>query len=308
MVQEVNNACSLYPVYLTFHPSMSNFVRSTASSGTGASSGSSVYESTRAVHEYLLFHYGAADVLMPYSFGPHAALSFPQRTAEICARYAPQSGSSRALDLGCAVGGAAFELTKNFDEVVGVDFSHQFIATANTMKTVGEMDYSILKQGHIFEDHKAVVPVQLDRTKTSFSQGDACNLDPLLGTFDLIHGANLLCRLPSPRKFLSDITTFLNDNGNLVLVSPYSWLEEYTPVDEWIGGTTDAATGTVLDSASELQKVMDNISTASTTSDSNKSFQMKLVYEENTPFLIREHERKFQYGVSHTTIWQKVPC
>jgi putative 4-mercaptohistidine N1-methyltranferase len=279
---------------------MSNAVRSTASSGTGASSGSSVYESIRAVHEYLLFHYGAADVLMPYNFGPHAALSFPQRTAQICAKYSPESGNSRALDLGCAVGGAAFELTQNFDEVVGIDFSHQFIATANTMKSEGEMNYSILKQGHIFEDHKAVVPAHLDRTKVNFSQGDACNLDTNLGTFDLIHGANLLCRLPSPRKFLRDVTGFLNANGHLVLISPYSWLEEYTAVDEWIGGTTDAS-GKVLDSASELQAVMDKIS-----ADSNNTFQMKLVHEENTPFLIREHERKFQYGVSHCTIWKKV--
>jgi putative 4-mercaptohistidine N1-methyltranferase len=280
---------------------MSNFVRSTASSGTGASGGgASVYESTRAVHEYLLFHYGAPDVLMPYSFGPHAALSFPQRTAQICARYVPKSGTSRALDLGCAVGGAAFELTQSFDDVVGIDFSHQFVAAANTMKNEGVMNYSILKQGHVFEDHMAQVPGHLDRTKTTFAQGDACNLDPLLGTFDMIHGANLLCRLPSPRKFLADITAFLNADGHIVLVSPYSWLEEYTPVEEWIGGTTDATTGTVLDSASELQKAMDVVSAAA------KTFQMKLVYEENTPFLIREHERKFQYGVSHTTIWQKV--
>jgi putative 4-mercaptohistidine N1-methyltranferase len=287
---------------------MSNFVRSTASSGTGASSGSNVYESIRAVHEYLLFHYGQKDILMPYSFGPHAALSFPERTAQICGQYVPRSayihsgsGPTRALDLGCAVGGAAFELTQTFDEVVGIDFSHQFVATANTMKTTGTMEYSILKQGHIFENHIAVVPAHLDRTKTTFAQGDACNLDSSLGTFDLIHGANLLCRLPSPRKFLKDVTGFLNAGGHLVLISPYSWLEEYTALEEWIGGTTNEATGAVLDSASELQKVMDNIS-----AESSNTFQMKLVHEEDTPFLIREHERKFQYGVSHCTVWQKV--
>jgi hypothetical protein len=27
--------------------------------------------------------------------------------------------------------------------------------------------------------------------------------------------------------------------------------------------------------------------------------------ESDIPFLIREHERKFQYGVSHSSIWQK---
>lgn len=30
-----------------------------------------------------------------------------------------------------------------------------------------------------------------------------------------------------------------------------------------------------------------------------------LVHEEDVPFLIREHARKFQYGVSHATVWRK---
>ena len=35
-----------------------------------------------------------------------------------------------ALDLGCAVGGAAFELARSFSHVLGIDFSHKFIEAA----------------------------------------------------------------------------------------------------------------------------------------------------------------------------------
>lgn len=76
-------------------PQDSGVVRSTAASG------SAVYESTRAVHEYLLLHFGDPEVLMPYSFGPKDALNFPVRSAEICRRYLMSDNNSiRALDLG----------------------------------------------------------------------------------------------------------------------------------------------------------------------------------------------------------------
>ena len=60
---------------------------------------------------------------MPYAFGPKEALNFPQRTAAIASKFAITGEGSRALDIGCAVGGASFELSKSFHEVVGIDFS-----------------------------------------------------------------------------------------------------------------------------------------------------------------------------------------
>mmetsp|Transcript_24861 Transcript_24861/g.36670 ORF Transcript_24861/g.36670 Transcript_24861/m.36670 type:complete len:279 (-) Transcript_24861:59-895(-) len=268
-------------------------VRSTASSGT---SGSDVYESERAVHEYLLFHYGSPDVLMPYKFGPSEATNFPARTSDICLRHASQH--NRALDIGCAVGASAFELSKSCNEVVGIDFSHNFIAAANLMKGVGTMQYSIMEQGKIFSQHEAKLPVGVNPDRVTFSQGDACNLSTSLGTFDIIHASNLLCRLPDPGKFLAEAPHLLNPGGILVLVSPYSWLEEYTPVDKWIGGKVNES-GEPVDSASALQQAMEALS------ESTTPIRMTLIHSEDVPFLIREHSRKFQYGVSHCMIWKR---
>ena len=76
-----------------------NIVRSTASSGV---SGATVYETSRAVDEYLLFHYGNPSLLMPYSFGPLNALSFPIRSVQVGVPFFPplKSKLSRALDVG----------------------------------------------------------------------------------------------------------------------------------------------------------------------------------------------------------------
>jgi hypothetical protein len=34
----------------------------------------------------------------------------------------------------------------------------------------------------------------------------------------------------------------------------------------------------------------------------------QLLHEEDVPFLIREHARKFQWGISHATVWQLQPA
>lgn len=260
-------------------------VRSTAASG------SQVYESSRAVDEYLLFHYGDNSDIMPYTFGPSDALQFPTRLAELCKKQG--SDRIRALDIGCSVGGSAFELARHYNEVVGIDFSQHFIDAANDMKANGTRSFEVMKQGKIFVKRQASVPADIDRSRVAFHQGDACNLDPSLGQFDVILASNLLCRLPSPRQFIDKVSNFLKPGGALVLVSPYSWLEEYTKSDEWFGAQINSD-GQALDSFGTLRKYI-----------SDKKLPLNLVGQEDIPFLIREHERKFQYGVSDVTIWVK---
>lgn len=109
------------------------------------------------------------------------------------------------------------------------------------------------------------------------------------GKFDTILASNLLCRLPNPRKFLADIPNFLNPGGTLVLVSPYSWLEEYTPVSEWVGAVAEAP-----NSGEEVKLIL-----------GHKGTKLELIHRQDMPFLIREHERKYQYGVSDCMVWRK---
>ena len=62
----------------------------------------------------------------------------------------------------------------------------------------------------------------------SFTVGDACNL-PQLGQFGCVLAGNLICRLPDPMKFYNDLPNFVLPGGILIITSPYTWLQEYTP-------------------------------------------------------------------------------
>eukprot|EP01061_Rhynchopus_euleeides_P018930 TRINITY_DN3119_c1_g4_i1.p1 TRINITY_DN3119_c1_g4~~TRINITY_DN3119_c1_g4_i1.p1 ORF type:complete len:277 (+),score=104.44 TRINITY_DN3119_c1_g4_i1:39-833(+) len=256
-------------------------VRSTTASGVG---GSAVYESGRAVEEYLQFHYGGGDC-MPYAFGPKEALDFAQRCGQICNKFAAPDRRGVAYDIGCAVGGTSFELSKSFEKVVGVDFSHAFIDAANKMKTDGEAPYKSTVIADVRKERVAKLPEGVQPDRTTFKQGDACNLGDI-GMVDCFVAANLLCRLPEPMHFLQKAIECTSPGGILVLVSPFSWLREYTPVDKWIGGTPECE-----DSAAEVERIL--------------SPHFELVHRQDEPFLIREHIRKFQYGVSDCTVWRK---
>ena len=56
---------------------------------------------------------------------------------------------NRALDIGCAVGRASFELARSFDEVVGIDFSSAFVARCNEMKYAGLSNYVMPHEGEL---------------------------------------------------------------------------------------------------------------------------------------------------------------
>ncbi|KAF0688261.1 Aste57867_20131 [Aphanomyces stellatus] len=253
-------------------------------------SGSLVYESERAAHEYLQFHFGDSSEVVPYPFAPADALAFLPRCVKAAAAHAAPTHRHRALEIGCAVGRSSFELSRHFDEVVGIDFSTHFIDVANIMKTNGSAPYEALIQGDIKETRTAAVAADIDRTKVHFEQGDACNLGAHLADFDLVFASNLLCRLPEPKRFLERLPSLVRADGILALISPYSWLEEYTPKDHWIGGRV-GADGRPVDSFSEIETLL--------------TPHFELVERTQYPFMIREHDRKFQWGVSDGTFWRR---
>ena len=125
----------------------------------------------------------------------------------------------------------------------------------------------------------------------SFAQGDACALDVTFdGTFDAVLASNLLCRLPRPADFLRRVPALLRPGGIFVLASPYSWLEEYTPKSEWLGGYRDSDQ-VAVDSAAAVVALLEGSG-------------MELAERFEAPFVIREHARKFQWGTSDTTVWR----
>ena len=252
------------------------------------SSQSNFYETDKAVSEYLLFHYGSKEDLLFQGAGPAEALNFAQRCGRLHESFDIER--KRALDLGCAVGGASFAMTESFEEVVGIDFSHALVEAATQLARLSKMEISISVEGELRRNSAISIPEGSNPARAKFLQGDAMNLDSQLGTFDFILMANLIDRLPDPAQCLRTIPGFLNTNGLLAITSPYTWLTEYTPKDKWLGGYTK--NGESVRAYDRLKELL--------------SPSFRFLEERNLPFLIREHERKNQYSIAHATLWQKL--
>ena len=57
----------------------------------------SIYESDKLLAEYLLFHYGAAEEILPYGFGPREALDFAVRCVSVGVDAAKVPAEASAL-------------------------------------------------------------------------------------------------------------------------------------------------------------------------------------------------------------------
>lgn len=244
-----------------------------------------IYESDKLLGEYLLFHYGTAAETLPFESAPHDALGFPERCVSECLAEVPPR--ARALDLGCAVGRATFELSRHCTEVLGIDYSRRFIEAADAIRTHGQLAYSRTDEGELTTPLIARLPRSVEVQRVSFEVGDAMNLRRDLGEFDVVLAANLIDRLSNPRHCLLRLASLVKPGGQLIITSPYTWLEEFTPRENWLGGVQlEGGSVTTLEG---LQREL--------------SPNFDLVEQKDLPFLIREHARKFQWSVAQATLW-----
>lgn len=247
------------------------------------------YETDRLLHEYLLFHYGTPEEVLPYGFGPVAALGYPQRCVNECLEVTSLPVDARALDLGCAVGRSSFELARYCVEVIGVDYSARFVEAAESVRSVGELPYLRADEGELCTPLVARRPRGVDAGRVRFTQGNAMALPLELGSFDVVLMANLIDRLSAPLLCLERLRSLVRPGGQLVVTSPYTWMEEYTPKESWLGGRT--VNGEPQGTLGGLKAVL--------------SPDFKLAAVRDLPFLIREHSRKYQWSVAQASIWRR---
>lgn len=244
-----------------------------------------IYESDRLVREYLFFHYGAPGEILPWSDGPRDALNFAARLVEELLDVPHLPPAARSLDVGCAVGRSSFELARHCREVIAIDSSRAFVEAATKVGKEGSLAYEFTIEGERTASAVARLPEGVDASRVAFEVGDAMDLREDLGPFDVVLAANLLCRLPDPRRFLARLPLLVRPGGQLLLTTPFTWLEDYTPREHWIGGRGDASSADVL---ADLL-----------------SPHFELRFAKDLSFLIREHARKYQWSVAWGTRWVK---
>jgi hypothetical protein len=70
-----------------------------------------------------------------------------------------------------------------------------------------------------------------------------------------------------------------------VLASPNSWMEQYTPRERFLDGNDSDAT------LAQLAALLPGF---------------ERVHQQDLPFMIREHRRKYEYVVSQVSVWRRV--
>jgi putative 4-mercaptohistidine N1-methyltranferase len=232
--------------------------------------------------EYLAFHYLEPTDFLPKGVpAPKGLINFPKACARLLLSQS-KNRTSRALDLGCAVGRSSFELAHKIPEVIGIDYSRSFIRAAKQLQKKGKIRFSLLEEGKTTKLSSARVSSQIDRDRLRFIAGDALRIPKKLGTFDLVLAANLIDRLPEPARFLKKVLPQLvRPGGILLLTSPYTWSSDFTPETRWLH-----------DSFPTIQRSLRP--------------HFRLLHRQNLPFLLREHRRKFQYTFADATLWRRL--
>jgi SAM-dependent methyltransferase len=169
------------------------------------------------------------------------------------------------------------------DHALGVDNSTQFIRAARQLGRTHRARIRVRLEGDRNARRAVVLPRRLRSVRATFAVGDAQHLAPACrGPFHVVLAINLIDRLPRPRKFLAQLGELVVPGGQLVIASPYTWMEQFTPRREWLcraGQSSSAALDSIL----------------------GPSF--RLVRRRHLPFLIREHARKYQWCVSEASTY-----
>jgi len=247
--------------------------------------GMNPYESALLFSQYCELHFGEE------YFG---VANFPALCARICIERMGGRRKGRALDVGCAVGRATFELARVFAHVTGVDLSANFIGAAQRLRDTGLISYRLPVEGDLaIRVTRSLTDLELEtgRDGVDFMVADAQALPEELTGYDLIFAGNLIDRLPAPRRFLSSVHQRLTPGGMLALTSPYTWLPQFTPREEWLGGFT--AQGKDIYTIDGLKEAL------------TPRFRMS-GEPFDVPFVIRETARKYQHVIAQMTIWELV--
>jgi len=242
------------------------------------------YETVRYLSEYLLFHYGQPKDLSLFSLVPQQWLRFHRRLLDefllpVWRRSSSPVGETRALDLGCGVGRFTFELARLVERAVGIDNSKAFVRAAKKMGKKRQITLKVKESGTRTAERTLRLPSTMRTVKVGFEIGDAMKMVACRNApFQIVTAVNLICRLSSPRKFLNQVHWLVAPGGYLLLASPFSWLREYTPQREWL-------------TEHDVQELL--------------SPHFRQVRSGDLPFLIREHQRKYQLVISKVMVFKR---
>ncbi|MBW2623709.1 MAG: methyltransferase domain-containing protein [Deltaproteobacteria bacterium] len=202
------------------------------SSGERIERGPAYYEGPEIISMYLWSQY--AD-----TFGDPEANDI----YSIFSRLLPDLGpADLALDFGCSVGRITFELARKSGFCIGLDSSTSFIRAARQLAADGEINVTLKTEGNLREEKMIALPGEWDREKVEFIVGDVLAPPFPRALFSQVTSLNLLDKVGDPLEHLRQVNRVAKKSEAWFLFAdPFSWSEEYSPQEAWLGGRTEGA-------------------------------------------------------------------
>jgi len=145
-----------------------------------------------------------------------------------------------ALDLGCATGRFAFEMSLSCDLAVGVDRSPDLIRWARRLMRDKELIFSVRVEGELTERRQIQLPGHWKTERVEFVVADVAALPFPANLVGTVSSLNVLDKVPHPLAHLTEMNRVSRKrDARIIFSDPFSWSAEFTPPERWLGGRED---------------------------------------------------------------------
>ena len=199
--------------------------------------GSTLDAQRQHLSTYIDSHFGDHD---PADRAPRAPVAILVETG--LERLVARPVVGHALDVGCSVGRATFELARRRDSglVLGVDLSFSMLRAARAILARGEVRYPRRRLGLVYEERCFPFPVE-GADRIDFWCADALALPFRPATFGLAVSLNLVDCVGAPVEQLRGLGEVLRPSGAALVSTPFDWNPTATPPETWLGGRSPRA-------------------------------------------------------------------
>ncbi len=184
--------------------------------------------------------YETADLLSSYLWSHYADLTNDPDAGNAYSQWARlvDAAPGLGLDAGCAVGRFTFELAGMVDFAVGFDRSFSFVREARMLAGRRRLAFALQEEGRLEARRDVRLPEPWDGRQIEFIVADAQAIPFRAESFSVVASLNVVDKIARPLLHLRELNrAAAKRNAQLLFSDPFSWSEEFSREQDWLGGT-----------------------------------------------------------------------
>ncbi|MEM6663089.1 MAG: methyltransferase domain-containing protein [Pseudomonadota bacterium] len=151
-------------------------------------------------------------------------------------------GGGAALDLGCSVGRATWEMARHATgPVLGGDLNFSMLQLAQRLMVEGSATFDLRRIGIVYDPVVIDLPDTAAADKIDFWAMDCMALPFPKDRFEQAVALNLVDCIAVPTQMLVEVERTLVPGGRAAFTTPYDWAGNATEPSDWLGGHSQRA-------------------------------------------------------------------